>query len=411
MSVIINEKVMNEARAAESACAEQFARIDAAALENSRRVLDAFSECRVSDSHFAGTTGYGYDDAGREVIDRLFARLFATEAALVRHTFVNGTHAIATALFGLLHRGDTLLSVTGAPYDTLREAVAGGHPGSLVSAGVEYRQVELLPDGNPDLEAIKAALPGADAVFIQRSKGYTSRPSLSISALKALCAFIKELSPQVTVIVDNCYGEFCETLEPTAVGADVAAGSLIKNPGGGIARGGGYIVGGAKHIELCADRLTSPGIGLECGATFGFNREILQGLFVAPHVVAQAVKTAVFAAALAQRLGYDAFPAFDAPRTDIVQELRFGSAEKLLDFCAGVQAASPIDSFVTPVGWAMPGYDCDVVMAAGAFTQGASIELSCDGPLRPPYTAYLQGGITYESGKLGIISAFSRMEE
>lgn len=411
MSVYTNEKVIREAAAAEAACAEQFARIDAAALENSRRVLDAFSECRVSDSHFAGTTGYGYDDAGREVIDRVFAKLFGAEAALVRHTFVNGTHAIATALFGLLHRGDTLLSVTGAPYDTLREAVAGDHPGSLVSAGVKYRQVELLPDGSPDLDAIKANIGGASAVFIQRSKGYTSRKSLSIADIKALCEFVKGLSPDVTVIVDNCYGEFCETLEPTAVGADVAAGSLIKNPGGGIARGGGYIAGGARQIELCADRLTAPGIGLECGATFGFNREILQGLFVAPHVVAQAVKTAVFAAALAQRLGYDAFPAFDAPRTDIVQELRFGAEDKLLAFCAGVQAASPIDSFVTPVGWAMPGYDCDVVMAAGAFTQGASIELSCDGPLRPPYTAYLQGGLTYESGKLGIISAFSRMEK
>ncbi|MBQ6552575.1 MAG: methionine gamma-lyase family protein [Clostridia bacterium] len=411
MSVYTSEKVIREAQAAEAACAEQFARIDAAALENSRRVLDAFSECRVSDSHFAGTTGYGYDDAGREVIDRVFAKLFGTDAALVRHTFVNGTHAIATALFGLLHRGDVLLSVTGAPYDTLREAVAGDHPGSLVSAGVEYRQVDLLPDGSPDLDAIKANIGGASAVFIQRSKGYTSRKSLSIADIKALCGFVKGLSPDVTVIVDNCYGEFCETLEPTAVGADVAAGSLIKNPGGGIARGGGYIAGGAKQIELCADRLTAPGIGLECGATFGFNREILQGLFVAPHVVAQAVKTAVFAAALAQRLGYDAFPAFDVPRTDIVQELRFGAEDKLLAFCAGIQAASPIDSFVTPVGWAMPGYDCDVVMAAGAFTQGASIELSCDGPLRPPYTAYLQGGLTYESGKLGIISAFSRMEE
>ncbi len=411
MSVYTNEKVIREAAAAEAACAEQFARIDAAALENSRRVLDAFSECRVSDSHFAGTTGYGYDDAGREVIDRVFAKLFGAEAALVRHTFVNGTHAIATALFGLLHRGDTLLSVTGAPYDTLREAVAGDHPGSLKSAGVEYRQVDLLPDGSPDLDAIKANIGGASAVFIQRSKGYTSRKSLSIADIKALFGFVKGLSPDVTVIVDNCYGEFCETLEPTAVGADVAAGSLIKNPGGGIARGGGYIAGGAKQIGLCADRLTAPGIGLECGATFGFNREILQGVFVAPHVVAQAVKTAVFAAALAQRLGYDAFPAFDAPRTDIVQELRFGAEDKLLAFCAGIQAASPIDSFVTPVGWAMPGYDCDVVMAAGAFTQGASIELSCDGPLRPPYTAYLQGGLTYESGKLGVISAFSKMEE
>ncbi len=410
MSILFNEKVAKEAEAAEKACAEQFARIDAAALENSRRVLDAFSECRVSDSHFAGTTGYGYDDAGREVTDRLFAILFGTEAALVRHTFVNGTHAIATALFALLRRGDVLLSVTGAPYDTLRQAVTGDHPGSLKSAGVEYREVGLLPDGSPDYDAIKAKLPGASAVFIQRSKGYTARKSLSIADIKELCEFVKSAAPEVTIIVDNCYGEFCETSEPTAVGADVAAGSLIKNPGGGIARGGGYIVGSAKQVELCADRLTAPGIGLECGATFGFNREILQGLFVAPHVVAQAVKTAVFAAALAERLGYEAFPASDVPRTDIVQELRFGSAERLLAFCAGIQAASPVDSFVTPVGWAMPGYDCDVVMAAGAFTQGASIELSCDGPLRPPYTAYLQGGVTYESGKLGVVSAFSRME-
>ena len=411
MSVLRSERVMREAEIAEAACAEQFARIDKAALENSRRVLDAFSECRVSDSHFAGTTGYGYDDAGREVIDRVFALLFGTEAALVRHSFVNGTHAIATALFALLRRGDTLLSVTGAPYDTLRQAVMGDHPGSLKSVGVVYKQVELKPDGNPDFDAIERELPGANAVFIQRSKGYTSRKSLTIADIKALCEFIKGLSPDVTIIVDNCYGEFCEVAEPTQVGADVAAGSLIKNPGGGIARGGGYIVGGSKQIELCADRLTSPGIGLECGATFGFNREILQGLFVAPHVVAQAVKTAVFAAALAERLGYEAFPAYDVPRTDIVQELRFGSEEKLLAFCAGIQAASPVDSFVTPVGWAMPGYDCDVVMAAGAFTQGASIELSCDGPIRPPYTAYLQGGLTYESGKLGIISAFSLMEK
>ena len=411
MSIILTEKIIAEAAKAEASCANQFARIDAAALENSRRVLDAFSECRVSDSHFAGTTGYGYDDAGREVIDKLFAALFGTEAALVRHTFVNGTHAIATALCGLLHKGDTLLSVTGKPYDTLCAAVIGDHPASLESAGVTYRQVDLLPDGTPDYAAIKENLPGANAVFIQRSKGYTNRRTLSIADFRELCGFIKNISPSVTIIVDNCYGEFCETLEPTAVGADVAAGSLIKNPGGGIARGGGYIVGSAAAVELCADRLTSPGIGLEVGATYGFNREILQGLFVAPHTVAQAVKTAVFAAALAERLGYDAFPSSDTPRSDIVQELRFGDADKLLAFCGGIQGASPVDSFVTPVGWAMPGYNCDVVMAAGTFTQGASIELSCDGPIRPPYTAYLQGGLTYESGKLGVMSAFSRLPE
>ncbi len=411
MSIILNEKIIKAAHEAEKLCADQFKRIEETALKNTARVLDAFAEYRVSDIHFSGTTGYGYNDAGREICDKLFAKLFGTEAALVRHTFVNGTHAIATALSGVLHKGDVLLSVTGKPYDTLCSAIIGDHPGSLESAGVSYRQVELLPDSTPDYEAIKNALPDATAVFIQRSKGYTNRRTLSIPVFSELCSFIKNINPNVTIIVDNCYGEFCEEAEPTSVGADIAAGSLIKNPGGGIARGGGYIVGNAKHIELCADRLTSPGIGLECGATYGFNREILQGLFVAPHTVAQAVKTVVFAAALAQLLGFDAFPSYDTPRSDIVQELRFGDPDKLLAFCGGIQGASPIDSFVTPVGWAMPGYNCDVVMAAGAFTQGSSIELSCDGPIRPPFTAYLQGGLTYESGKLGVMSAFSLMTE
>jgi len=411
MGISLTEKIIKEAAEAEKLCAEQFAKVEKIALQNTARVLEAFAEHRVSDTHFTGTTGYGYNDAGREVCDKIFAHLFNTEAALVRHSFVNGTHAIATALHGVLRKGDILLSVTGKPYDTVCAAIIGNHPGSLESIGVKYRQVDLLEDSSPDYEAIKGALDGVTAVFIQRSKGYTNRRTLSISVFSELCSFIKSISPNVTIIVDNCYGEFCEECEPTAVGADVAAGSLIKNPGGGIARGGGYIVGSAKHIELCADRLTSPGIGLECGATYGFNREILQGIFLAPHIVSQAVKTVIFAAALAQKLGYDAFPSYDTPRSDIVQELRFGDPDKLLAFCAGIQGASPIDSYVTPVGWAMPGYDCDVVMAAGAFTQGSSIELSCDGPIRPPFTAYLQGGLTYESGKLGVMSAFSKMEE
>lgn len=409
MGIKISGNVIKEISRAESQCSENFSHIENVALDNTQRVIKAFSDNKVSDSHFAGTSGYGYDDSGREICDKLFAQVFGTQSALVRYSFANGTHAIATALTALLHKGDTLLSVTGAPYDTLREVVTGEHPASLKSTGVNYKQIELMPDGSPDYEAISKEMNGVTAVFIQRSKGYTNRKTISIDVFRELCAYIKNINSNVTIIVDNCYGEFCENMEPTMVGADVAAGSLIKNPGGGIARGGGYIVGREQDIELCADRLICPGIGLEVGATFGFNREIMQGLFVAPHTVSQALKTVVFAASLAECLGYDAFPHYNEIRSDIVQELRFGDADKLLAFCRGIQSASPIDSFVTPVGWEMPGYGCDVVMAAGTFTQGSSIELSCDGPIRPPYTAYLQGGLTYESGKLGIMTAFSQI--
>ena len=397
---------------AQADLAGQFARIDAVAEENTRKVLSAFQKHRVAEAHFAGTTGYGYDDLGRDTMDQIYADIFGTEDALVRVQFVNGTHAISCALFGALRPGDVLVSAVGAPYDTMLGVigVVDKGPGSLKSYGVEYRQVELR-DNAPDPAALAEAVrdPRVKAVLIQRSRGYSTRNSLSVAEIGALARVVKENNPAAAVLVDNCYGEFVETTEPTQAGADLVVGSLIKNPGGGLAPTGGYIAGRRDLVEGAAMRLTTPGIGKECGSTFGANRSLYQGLFLAPHTTAQAVKTAVFAARMMELLGYRVDPPSGAVRRDIIQMLHFGAPEPLKRFCRGIQFGAPVDSYVTPEPWDMPGYDCQVIMAAGAFIQGASIELSCDAPMREPYTAYLQGGLTYESGKAGVMLAVEEL--
>ena len=393
---------------AEEGLTAQFSRIDAIAQANSQRVLSAFQTHRVAENFFAGTTGYGYDDLGRDRLDQIYADLFGTEDALVRIQFVNGTHAITCALFGALKAGDVLVSAVGAPYDTLLGVVGvvdKGH-GSLKNYGVEYRQVDLT-DNAPDKEKLAQAVrePRVRAVLIQRSKGYATRASLSVDEIGELCAIVRENNPNAAILVDNCYGEFVEEREPTHVGADLAVGSLIKNPGGGLAPTGAYIAGRRDLVEGAAMRLTCPGIGRECGSTLGNNRLLYQGLFLAPHTVAQAVKTAVFSARLMELLGYSTEPKSDAIRHDIIQMIHLGSPEAVKRFCKGIQSGAPVDSFVTPEPWDMPGYDSQVIMAAGAFIQGASIELSADAPMREPYTVYLQGGLTYESGKTGVMLA------
>ena len=412
MSLQISEKVRALGAQAQGALTQEFARIDAVAEENSARVLAAFQNHRVADGYFAGTTGYGYDDQGRDKLDEIYAQLFGTEAALVRIQFVNGTHAIACALFGALKAGDVLVSAVGAPYDTLLGVIGAadkGH-GSLADYGVEYRQVELVND-QPDLEGMAKAVadPKVKAVLIQRSKGYATRASLSVAEIGEMCRIIKGANPKVSILVDNCYGEFVEPLEPTHVGADLVVGSLIKNPGGGLAPTGGYIAGRRDLVEGAAMRLTVPGIGGECGCTLGQNRLLYQGLFLAPHTVAQALKTAVFAAKVMELLGYETEPHSSAVRHDIIQMIHMKEPEALKKFCKGIQFGAPVDSYVTPEPWDMPGYDCQVIMAAGAFIQGASIELSADAPMRPPYTVYLQGGLTFESGKLGVLLAVQEL--
>ena len=412
MALQISERVNALARQAQADLQEQFARIDAIAQENTMRVLAAFQDHRVAEGYFAGTTGYGYDDLGRDKLDEIYAQVFGTEAALVRLQFVNGTHAITCALFGALKAGDVLVSAVGPPYDTLLGAigVVDKGPGSLKDYGVEYRQVDLVDD-KPDLPGMAraAADPRVKVVLIQRSKGYSTRSSLSVEEIGEMCRVIRGSNPNVSIVVDNCYGEFVETLEPTHVGADLVVGSLIKNPGGGLAPTGGYIAGRRDLVEGAAMRLTAPGIGGECGCTLGQNRLLYQGFFLAPHTVAQAVKTAVFAARMMELLGYATEPAALAVRRDIIQMIHFGQPEPLKKFCKGIQFGAPVDSYVTPEPWDMPGYDSQVIMAAGAFVQGASIELSCDAPMREPYTAYLQGGLTYESGRLGVMLAVEEL--
>ncbi len=404
----ISERVRALAAQAERELEGEFARIGAIAQANSQRVLAAFQKHRVAEGYFAGTTGYGYDDLGRDKLDEIYADLFGAEDALVRIQFVNGTHAIACALFGALKAGDVLVSAVGAPYDTLLGVVGAadkGH-GSLKDYGVEYRQVELK-DNAPDKEGLARAVrdPRVKAVLIQRSRGYATRASLSVDEIGELCAIVRKNNPNAAILVDNCYGEFVEEQEPTHVGADLAVGSLIKNPGGGLAPTGAYIAGRRDLVEGAAMRLTCPGIGRECGSTLGNNRLLYQGLFLAPHTVSQAVKTAVFAARLMELLGYETDPRSDAARHDIIQMIHLGGPEAVRRFCKGIQSGAPVDSYVTPEPWVMPGYDCPVIMAAGAFIQGASIELSADAPMREPYTVYLQGGLTYESGKTGVMLA------
>lgn len=408
----IKPEVYELARQAEEEIRPQFERIDRIAMINTRKVMTAFQDNKVSDSCFAGTTGYGYDDLGREVLDKVYAQVFCTEAALVRIGFVNGTHALSAALFGILKPGDTLLSVTGHPYDTLRNAIGieGDCHGSLKFYGINYKQVDLK-NGEADLEAIKAALSDRSiaAVLIQRSRGYENRKALSAEEIGEICSAVKSISPNVTVMVDNCYGEFTGEHEPTEYGVDIMAGSLIKNPGGGLAPTGGYIVGRKDLVENAAMRLTTPGIGGECGASLGNNRLLFQGFFMAPHIVAQAIKTVTFCSAMMKKIGFESSPAPDEARNDIIQMVTLKNAENMKKFCRGVQAGAPVDSYVTPEPWQMPGYNVPVIMAAGAFVQGSSIELSADGPMREPYTLYVQGGITYESGKLGIMMAVNEM--
>ena len=408
----IKPEVYELARQAEEEIRPQFERIDRIAMLNTRKVMTAFQDNKVSDSCFAGTTGYGYDDLGREVLDKVYAQVFCTEAALVRIGFVNGTHALSAALFGILKPGDTLLSVTGLPYDTLRNAIGieGDCHGSLKFYGINYKQVDLK-DGEADLEAIKAALAdrSISAVLIQRSRGYENRKALSAEEIGEICSAVKSVAPNVTVMVDNCYGEFTGEHEPTEYGVDIMAGSLIKNPGGGLAPTGGYIVGRKDLVENAAMRLTTPGIGGECGASLGNNRLLFQGFLMAPHIVAQAIKTVTFCSAMMKKIGFESSPAPDEARNDIIQMVTLKNAENMKKFCRGVQAGAPVDSYVTPEPWQLPGYNVPVIMAAGAFVQGSSIELSADGPMREPYTLYVQGGITYESGKLGIMMAVNEM--
>ena len=412
MILQLSEKARALGEQAQRALGEQFAHIDAVAEHNTQKVLSAFQKHRVAEGYFAGTTGYGYDDIGRDKLDEIYADLFGTEDALVRVQFVNGTHAISAALFGCLRPGDVLLSAVGAPYDTLLGVigVVDKGPGSLKSYGVEYRQVELL-DNAPDPEGLAraAADPKVKAVLIQRSRGYATRASLSVAEIGALCQAVRKVNPGAAILVDNCYGEFVETTEPTQAGADLVVGSLIKNPGGGLAPTGGYIAGRHDLVEGAAMRLSCPGIGRECGCTLGNNRLLYQGLFLAPHTTAQALKTAVFAAKVMELLGYEVEPASQSVRHDIIQMIHLKNPDAVRRFCRGIQAGAPVDSYVTPEPWDMPGYDCQVIMAAGAFIQGASIELSADAPMREPYTVYLQGGLTYESGKTGILLAVDEL--
>lgn len=410
----ISDKTLKLVSEAEESIKEQFKHIENICEINQLRVMKAFADNRVSDSHFVATTGYGYDDLGRDTLDRVYADIMGAEDTLVRHNFISGTHTISTALFAVLRPNDILVSITGKPYDTLEEVIGiQGEEGngSLKDFGVKYVQIDLKHDGTPDLEQIKFTLThmNVKAVTIQRSKGYGWRPTYSAKDIGALIEFVKEISPETICIVDNCYGEFVETEEPTAYGADLIAGSLIKNPGGGLAPTGGYIAGKQKYVELCAYRLTSVGIGKEAGASLGFNRQMYQGLFMAPHVVSQALKAAVLCSAVFEKLGFEVDPKPNEIRHDIIQSIKFGDPDKVTAFCQGIQKGAPVDSFVTPEPWDMPGYSSQVIMAAGAFVQGASIELSADAPIKPPYIAYMQGGLTYESAKLGIMVAADKM--
>ena len=403
------------AQRAELRCRGRFAEIDAVALENTRRVMEAFQDQRVSDSCFAGTSGYGYDDLGRETLDRIYAEVFGTEAALVRIGFVNGTHALTAAMFSLVGPGDTLLSVTGTPYDTLQSAIGlnGGGFGSLSFYGIRYAQLKLSEDGGPDYAAIRlaAAESGVKGVMVQRSRGYVDRRALTIEEIGKICEIVHSVNPHARVMVDNCYGEFTDVREPSHVGADILAGSLIKNPGGGLAPTGGYVAGKAELVERAAARLTTPGIGGECGSTLGNNRLLFQGLFLAPHTVAQALKTAVFCSAMMDELGLESVPGIVDTRSDIIQMVKLRDPEKMKRFCLGIQSGAPVDSFVTPQPAPMPGYDCPIIMAAGAFVQGSSIELSADGPMRDPYTVYMQGALTYIHGKLALKEILRRMPD
>ena len=409
----VDKDVLDFGNAIEQTLKERFAQIDEVTEYNQLKVIGAMQKCRVSAECFQGSTGYGYNDLGREKLEEVYAAVFHTEAALVRPQITCGTHALALALAANLRPGDEMLSVSGKPYDTLEEVI-GIRPsnGSLAEYGITYAQVDLTPEGEFDMEGIKNAISSKTKLIeIQRSKGYQTRPSLSVSKIAGAIKYIKSIRSDIIVMVDNCYGEFVETMEPSDFGADMVVGSLIKNPGGGLAPIGGYIAGTNACIENCAYRLTSPGLGKEVGASLGVNKDFFQGLFLAPTVVNGALKGAIFAANIYEKLGFHVIPNGSESRHDIIQAVEFGYPEGVIAFCEGIQAAAPVDSYVTPQPWAMPGYDSDVIMAAGAFIQGSSIELSADGPIKPPYAVYFQGGLTWQHAKLGILKSLQRMKE
>ena len=412
-SMGISNEVYNFGKEILSGLKERFEAIDEVAEYNQMKVLNAMQECKVSDIHFAATTGYGYNYLGRDTLEEVYAKVFHTEDAIVRPQLVSGTHALAVALSSQLRPGDELLSPVGKPYDTLEEVIGIRESvGSLAEYGVVYRQVDLLEDGSFDWENIRKAInEKTKMVTIQRSKGYQTRPTLSVARIGELIKFVKEIKPDVICMVDNCYGEFVETIEPTDVGADMCVGSLIKNPGGGLAPIGGYIVGTKECIERAAARLTSPGLGKEVGASLGVISSFYQGFFLAPTVTAGALKGAIFAANVYEKLGYGVVPNGTESRHDIIQAVTFGTPEGVIEFCKGIQAAAPVDSYVVPEPWAMPGYDSDVIMAAGAFVQGSSIELSADAPIKPPYAVYFQGGLTWNHAKFGILMSLQKLVE
>ena len=410
-SLGISKKVLEFGTQIEEHLKERFEEIDKRAEFNQMKVIKAMQDNRVSDIHFAATTGYGYNDLGRDTLEAVYASAFHGESALVRPQLTCGTHALAVALASNLRPGDELLSPVGKPYDTLEEVIGiRDSIGSLKEYGVSYRQVDLLPDGSFDFENIRKAInEKTKLVTIQRSKGYATRPTLSVARIGELISFIKSIKPEVICMVDNCYGEFVETIEPTDVGADMIVGSLIKNPGGGLAPIGGYIVGRKDCIERAAYRLSAPGLGKEVGASLGLNQSFYQGFFLAPTVVAGALKGAIFAANVYEKLGFDVIPNGTESRHDIIQAITFGKPEGVIAFCQGIQAAAPVDSYVAPEPWDMPGYDAPVIMAAGAFVQGSSIELSADGPIKPPYAVYFQGGLTWYHAKLGILMSLQKL--
>lgn len=398
---------------AEQDCQEQFEKIDRITELNQKHVLDSFIKNRVGDHHFSSTTGYGYDDLGRDVLEAVYADIFGGEDALVRPQIVSGTHAISTTLFGLLRPKDELLYITGSPYDTLEEVIGkrGKSAGSLLDYEVTYNEVPLTKDGLVDFEGIKRAInENTKVVGIQRSKGYDNRPSFTVEDIKEMVHFVKQIDENIILFVDNCYGEFVEEKEPLHVGVDIIAGSLIKNPGGGIVRAGGYIVGREDLVEQCANRLTAPGLGKETGATFNMLQEMYQGLFLAPHIVSQALKGAVFTSRFLELSGFQTTPYYQEKRTDLIQSVTFDTAEQMIAFCQAIQENSPVNAYVTPFPSEMPGYEDDVIMAAGTFIQGSSIELSADGPIRAPYTAYVQGGLTYEHVKIAVSNAAKKLE-
>lgn len=408
----INDDLINNMIEIENSLTKRFKEVDNVKQYNQYKVLNAMQEARLSDQHFNWTTGYGYNDIGREKIEEIYAKVFKTEDSIVRPTIANGTHALSLCLSGLLNPGDEIISVTSKPYDTLDELIGirGQYKGSLKNIGVTYKQVDFNDDGTVDFDNIKKEVTDKTTmVYIQRSTGYSFRPTVDINTMEKIVHIVKEKNSNVICMVDNCYGEFLEEREPTEVGVDILAGSLIKNPGGGIVLGGGYIVGKEKLIEQISYKLTSPGIGKECGLTFGQSRQMFQGLFLAPHIVSEALKGAIFCSKLFEKEGYEVKPKYNEMRSDIIQQVKLGSAEKIIAFCKGIQAAAPVDSFVSPEPWDMPGYESPVIMAAGAFIQGSSIELSADAPIREPYIVYYQGGLTYEHAKIGCLIALQNI--